>query len=1858
MDEFVDLRRQLQQARALRESVRLATQRSQERIKKAAAEQLRLQRMYDRTDADHVALRRQLSGQMDGDQQRFGTRTVSLKQATELERNLFHEFATMALPQQMVGKLSDAYPMLLFPVRLETRFKIVDIRGQESYELWVRVYPDDCVIDTFEPTLSDVEAENVRIYWIEMWRAGGIETLERGAWRGLVGSHGSGRAAWIEQQYRPLNLANKPAKSTETDLILTIPTDTPLLDEELEAVASYWQAIWRADETDITEAAFEELVSIVGEERAREIVENYRPINLDEVPRPPLEKHDVEVTVALLVLPNPNSILTKQLSWTQAPRVNVFPDRLVLIGYANSAQVLEVTGEPIPSPLIVGPDPSAAPQDQLRQIDDELAVSDDMRWMVDFDEAVKQGMGFRVVLSKQEWQRGFDRLFVLGVRMSADETESQQLLETLFQHHHHTRGGLSLLPQGTPTNNTADLGAGFTHAEDADESFDDNFKHAPFFTDTPDWFRKRDGQWLAEWLGIDPEVFRKVRHSGGTDQCEARAMNVALWPATLGYMLDTLMQPLFSDVTVDSARWFFTHFVSGRGAIPAVRIGHQPYGILPTTALSRMAWLGDEAAPIIVGLPESIQHRHVVWRINNLVQTMAVDWAAMANTVSHVGAPLDPHQTLLDILGLHASSVEFHQRYAKSLPYLYNWFNFDGFGIILLRVLQNSGLLQSGSDLLRHLGYFGQDQPDILDKFFLSGQNLLKGPLIDDRPLSETDPIRAYTSDGRNYLQWLLDSASRSLEMLRMQQGFEEGQTPTALLYIMLRHALVLGYWETSLRLYQETYQPSPAQLTARRREPNFTHVTQQPPGTVESRWNDLYIEDANITGNPGQLIGDYIARNLGGRQATRHLYEQLEALRHLKDLPTARLERAFTEHIDCCAYRLDAWQLGMVHYQLAHMRYRESTGKEVLPGLYLGAFGWLEDVRPENKELKPVQLDVELEKIFNKPGDAPLMSDASNGGYIHAPSLNHAVTAAVLRNGYLVNAAPGNAQSLAVNLSSSRVRVGLSILEGIRSGQSLGALLGYQFERGLHDRYNLAEVDELIYKLRKVFPLRADRLNATKSDPDVAIEAIEARNVIDGLSLVNHIKRTGNTTYPFGKPLPSATDAQKAAIKAEVNRMLDSHDAVADLALAEGVHQAMQGNYDRASATLDAYSKGHFPPEPDVVQTPRSGIGLTHRIGLHLVPGLSSVQSPIAAIAMTPRAEAEPALNQWLATRLPPPDQVGCVVRYTNPVTQQVAEHQVTQEQLQLQPIDLLHLVQTENQQAMSELDDRVTRFVMMQISPRPDAAITIHYTQRLTNRISFFELSAMLRSLRVLVLESRPLRASDMTLQMEATQAHDETVSVDEARLIRVRSGMSTLRQDLLTFHTTHSAQLTDLANQKEAILTAIDTTLTTFIDLLARAASFAIPQTGWGFVYEWKRRTFGALLQQVADLVARWTDKLAQFDTLVAAYDALPVSTPVPERFVLLQRAELQIAAQLTTPQLMTPNDYRIALTAQRTNFANRLNQFTAIVGTATASLATLRTSILTLLPLTAFDRQAFSLDETETAVVALVTDLASMAKETANAIDRRLTSAKAQQDLAASATRASVRAKALQEAAQALLGDDFRLIPEFQLTAGQGLELENALSASQSGNLLQHVETLRDFPVDDWLHGVARVREKMQHWEQVILLAGALGTSEPDLLPTQLPFKTDDRWLALEFPPDYTFDGDRLLYTAHYSTPFNKTASQCGLLLDEWTEIIPTREETTGLAFHYDRPSTEAPQTMLLVTPTAFRSAWQWRDLVDTLHDTLNLAKQRAVEPVHIDQTPYAQLLPATVMAVTLYQISIAANLALNNNVYSFVERHDG
>ena len=109
----------------------------------------------------------------------------------------------------------------------------------------------------------------------------------------------------------------------------------------------------------------------------------------------------------------------------------------------------------------------------------------------------------------------------------------------------------------------------------------------------------------------------------------------------------------------------------------------------------------------------------------------------------------------------------------------------------------------------------------------------------------------------------------------------------------------------------------------------------------------------------------------------------------------------------------------------------------------------------------------------------------------------------------------------------------------------SAGALLGYRFERGLHDRHNQAEVDQFIFRMRRAFPLRANQIPGTQTDDEgVSIEAIEARNVMDGVKFVEYIRRTGATTSPYGVDVlikqSQPSPCQAAAINAETNALLD----------------------------------------------------------------------------------------------------------------------------------------------------------------------------------------------------------------------------------------------------------------------------------------------------------------------------------------------------------------------------------------------------------------------------------------------------------------------------------------------------------------------------------------------------------------------------------------------------------------------------------------------------------------------------------------------------------------------------------------------
>ena len=71
----------------------------------------------------------------------------------------------------------------------------------------------------------------------------------------------------------------------------------------------------------------------------------------------------------------------------------------------------------------------------------------------------------------------------------------------------------------------------------------------------------------------------------------------------------------------------------------------------------------------------------------------------------------------------------------------------------------------------------------------------------------------------------------------------------------------------------------------------------------------------------------------------------------------------------------------------------------------------------------------------------------------------------------------------------------------------------------------------------------------------------------------------------------------QRDSSAVELDRLADGYDAVADVLLAEAVHQNVLGNNERAGAALAALDRQGRPPRIDFVRTPRTGKSYTQRL-------------------------------------------------------------------------------------------------------------------------------------------------------------------------------------------------------------------------------------------------------------------------------------------------------------------------------------------------------------------------------------------------------------------------------------------------------------------------------------------------------------------------------------------------------------------------------------------------------------------------------------------------------------------------------------
>jgi hypothetical protein len=952
--------------------------------------------------------------------------------------------------------------------------------------------------------------------------------------------------------------------------------DRGLSDDERTAGIAYWQAIWDGSITET--AAWQRLVAAVQPSRAEWVAAALTP-DLSTRPNPPAPG-------AVPVVGNPPPRL--QL----APVARALPDRFVVVA-VQGGQVSQAVGAPVPSSLVVGLPPTADPADLVH--DGVVTLGPGMDWMV--DPVVAEAVGMLVNVALAVPGGDVDTVVAFGVRGSLNPADAATELAALLESHRYAEGAAFLRP-GSPTNNT-----------ETDRSV-----WSPKADPMPPLLTPPNGATATQTaaaLGLDATAETGLgAWAGSADQPLGEAANTALWQATWGTFIErivagTFPSPNVSDELRESWRDWWQDHVRGGGPLPALRVGNQPYGLLPVSAI-QASWLPESGAAVEKPL------------LTILRNTRGLMSAAVANVPAVGTGNLD--DAVLGALGSAPHSIGMRVRSLGSdglLNALQVMFGIDPGGtnqaaqdqMIATLMLQ----LGVGTGAIGLRGAIGKrTRPlglplvtdDVPDKGVIGDSGFLAA-LQADQPRTVASVLQALLEICAAREQHAVDLAAPQEQvgqMLDKSIGMlgQEGQRYVQLVNDMREGRVdVPAVNDAASRLDKRFGVSGPATL-----------ATLQP---ILSTRTSL-IDVATRAPLPGTLSQTVAVNALGAW--LRAKARQAQFWDAAQTLVTANLDQrdyAVSGTLDCASHRWDAWATSLPTARLGALRASSPTG------VLLGAYGWVERLTVGAMTTRP-------------------------GGYIHAPSLTHAATAGVLRSGYLTHNRDANGDSaMAVDLSSARVRLAKSLLDGVRAGQPLGALIGYLIERRLHEQH----LDVYTLSIRSLAPIAANRIVADAL-PAGAQEAIAAGNVVDGVRLLALPRDTiweklanppADNPYVDPNKWPALDGATKTAIGGILDEAAGAYDAVSDVLLAESVHHLVQGNSARAAATMSAAAGGDVAPvDPDVVRTPARAAAVTHRV---LVLLDDTAAGGGGWSATTPRAVAEPKLAAWAENRLGPATEI-----------------------------------------------------------------------------------------------------------------------------------------------------------------------------------------------------------------------------------------------------------------------------------------------------------------------------------------------------------------------------------------------------------------------------------------------------------------------------------------------------------------------------------------------------------------------------------------------------------------------------------------
>ena len=1021
------------------------------------------------------------------------------------------------------------------------------------------------------------------------------------------------------------------------DNIATSTHDPRLTEAERNAATSYWLAEAAAATEEQSRAAWAELAKAVGVARAAWAARQLTPTN-----------HDALGPGVTPVFP---SVPMQDAQAPFVPRAGALPDRWIAVGMLNGARVFEHVGAPVPHDLAVGLDTTPAETQALTNKEGEpIQLPRRSRWLTDFALAVQVGMAFDISLAAEVDR--LDELFVFGVRITETPAHGAAALTELFTGHRFSRG-LAFVAQNTPTNNSMAGGSGLpTQAERVAEGFILERRPRNFAPDL-----RSNGGAAARAFGASPDLFAAVSRSGaasgvtgepdGFEPEASHAMQTVLWPVTLGSFLENFLQ--LDAARVNAVRTYFLEHVRASGPIPALRVGRQPYGVLPVTALSGFVAAPSEGIdPMLPRLLRAIRTWFAMRREPAIFNGSSEDALRQLGRSSRLYAETTPQN-------FRQSGENRSASLARSLA------------IASRNTIANTW--RTGPILA-----VDDEVPQPVSRAFVDGATkdecaaLATGTprTIRLRPLPSS--VLARMIRQATLLEWgrfAREVVERVVDIPSRQDLRQRAAAAGSDVYInvLLNAFSKLGGVippTGPVDPIRDVGRAVPRQPIApiRPRDPLEPPEPPEPPEPLPPRPppppppGEPEINETERQ-KIAALVGN-IANPLAACPGASRLAAFRGALARLADFPPGRLELELFGVLDVCNHRADAWFTSLAARRLATLR-------EAAPeGIVIGGWGCLQDVRRGNA-VDPQQ----------------------RAEFIHAPSLDQAAAAAVMRSAARRANSAGSAHA-EIDLSSRRVRLARWILEGVRGGRSLGELLGTRFERAVKGTPGETHLPAL---------------RAQFGSP-------RAIGVLDGLAL-----------QQAGAP----SNAEAAVVDA-AEGLSEALDAVADALTAESVYQFVKGHPESALTTLEGIANGEQPPPLTVTETPAPGIRLTHRIAVTMPAGFAA---PGWSVRDTPRARAEPLLDAWCGVTLGPGDATAVTVEDSHRTLQ------VPLSALQIAAIDVV----LSCRDSVDELAERVVRAA---------AALQPDLTEpRVTQNRVWKDLTGLCRALAGVIVHGDVLRA-----------------------------------------------------------------------------------------------------------------------------------------------------------------------------------------------------------------------------------------------------------------------------------------------------------------------------------------------------------------------------------------------------------------------------------------------------------------------------------------------------------------------------------